>query len=938
MVMGAKNSASHFQKVMSEVMDGLILQNLLVYIDDILVFADSEEKLVVVIREVFLRLRQFGIKIKPTKCNLFAKSILWCGMIIDEEGLKINPATVEAAQSMVPPSNAAQLQQFLASCNWVRNFIPAYAQLIAPLQDLLNTALSKAKRRNARTARKVSLSEAGWRTEHDESFHALKEALVNAVRNAHPREDRVLCLFPDASYEFWGSILTQVPKEDITGNKPIHEWDHEPLAFLSGVFRGAQLRWGVPDKEGFAIKESCARLSHLLVRRGGFRMFTDHRNLRYIFNPVGVVSQVSKPQADRLERWAVYLRCFEYTIEHIAGELNVWADMLSRWAPGTQQHLEQRERTRDTARSEIPERAAAVTLRVRSDRILTEAGHVENRRLAAAPRVPADEQWPTRVEISRAHRDITAEERETWRLQSRAGVLYRDGRLFVPDGHNKLRHRIMVVSHAGAAGHRRWAASLRLLTDRFWWPTLKEDLRMFLSQCLLCGKTATGLPVPRPFGKALRGSRPGEALHLDYFSLKEAVTADKGLLVMKDGFSAFIWLWECQAFDSVVTEEAVIAWCATFGVPSLLITDGGSHFDNTLVTAICKRFCARHHITTAYAPWANGAIERVMRELVRLYRTLLAESNIAITEWPRLTPVVQSTLNQIPSDARGGHSPAKIMLARSTPRPLDTIAVGGLDEEAAADAARMDLHELCSRYVREAAAAVHECWLRVESAQQRRQAANATQREREVAGRRRQPAQFQIGDYVLVLCMVPRNKLRVRWLGPSRVVDTVNSNVYVVEDLLTSKQTTVHAQRLRPFAEADFEVTEDVRNSVAYDSQFYVDDILDWRENDAGSIELRVRWLGFESNEDTWEPVERLHEDVPTLVTRFLRNITTECLQADELLHRWGAAGQERNVHRRPGRGRGRGGRGARGGRGRGKRGRRRGAHRGRGRGRGRVQ
>ena len=107
-------------------------------------------------------------------------------------------------------------------------------------------------------------------------------------------------------------------------------------------------------------------------------MFTDHRNLRYIFNPVGVVSQVSKPQADRLERWAVYLRCFEYTIEHIAGELNVWADMLSRWAPGTQQHLEQRERTRDTARSEIPERAAAVTLRVRSDRILTEAGHVEN--------------------------------------------------------------------------------------------------------------------------------------------------------------------------------------------------------------------------------------------------------------------------------------------------------------------------------------------------------------------------------------------------------------------------------------------------------------------------------------------------------------------------------------------------------------------------------
>jgi uncharacterized membrane protein YgcG len=813
----------------------------------------------------------------------------------------------------------------------------------------LNAALSKAKKRNARTARKISLHEAGWGNEHDASFQALKEALVNAVCNAHPREDHVLCLFPDASYEFWGSILTQVPKEDITGDKPIAQWSHEPLAFLSGVFRGAQLRWGIPDKEGFAIKESCTRLAHLLVRRGGFRMFTDHRNLRYIFNPVGVVSQVTKPQADRLERWAVYLRCFEYTIEHIAGELNVWADMLSRWAPGTQQHLEQRERMRDAARSAPPERAAAVTLRIRNDRILNEAGHIEQRRLTTAPVVPAEEQWPTRAEIAQAQQNVTVEEQETLRLRRHAHTLYRDGRIFVPNGHHKLRHRIMVVAHAGAAGHRRWAATLRLLTEKFWWPTLRTDLRAFLAKCLLCGKTATGLPVPRPFGKALRGSRPGEALHLDYFSLKDAVTADKGLLVMKDGFSAFIWLWECQAFDSVVTEEAVIAWCAMFGVPSMLITDGGSHFDNTLVTAICKRFRARHHITTAYAPWANGAIERVMRELVRLYRTLLAETNIPLPEWPRLTPIVQSTINQTTSEARGGHSPAEIMLARNTPRPLDTIAIGGLEEKAAEDVGRMDLRDMCSRHVRETATSIHECWLKAESAQQRRQAANAAQREREVAGRRQQPAQFQIGDFVLVLCMIPRNKLRARWLGPSRVVDTVNSNVYVIEDLLTSKQTTVHAQRLKPFAEADFEVTEDVRNSIAYDSQFYVDDILDWREDDTGSIELRVRWLGFEASEDTWEPVERLHEDVPTLVTRFLRNITAECLQADELLQRWGADGQERDVHRPPGRGRGRGGRGARGGRGRGgrgarggrgggRRGRGRGAHRGRGRGRGRGQ
>ena len=69
--------------------------------------------------------------------------------------------------------------------------------------------------------------------------------------------------------------------------------------------------------------------------------------------------------------------------------------------------------------------------------------------------------------------------------------------------------------------------------------------------------------------------------------------------------------------------------------------------------------------------------------------------------------------------------------------------------------------------------------------------------------------------------MVHRNKLWAHWLYPFRVVDKVNDNAYVIEDLLTLKQTTVHAQRLKPFAEACFQVTEDIRDSIAYDSKFY---------------------------------------------------------------------------------------------------------------------
>lgn len=74
----------------------------------------------------------------------------------------------------------------------------------------------------------------------------------------------------------------------------------------------------------------------MLVRRKGFHIFTDHRNLEYIMDPGSRETALSKPTADRLERWAVSLRSFQYTIQHLAGERNVWADLLTRWGAPVQ--------------------------------------------------------------------------------------------------------------------------------------------------------------------------------------------------------------------------------------------------------------------------------------------------------------------------------------------------------------------------------------------------------------------------------------------------------------------------------------------------------------------------------------------------------------------------------------------------------------------------
>ncbi|CAN0089669.1 unnamed protein product [Sphacelaria rigidula] len=100
---------------------------------------------------------------------------------------------------------------------------------------------------------------------------------------------------------------------------------HEPPAFVSGNFKGSQMRWATIDKKGFAIVSTFRRLEHLSWN--GVHIFTDHRNLAYIFNPEACVTSVSKVMAQRLEGWKGY----RYTICHISGERNAWGDLLSHW-------------------------------------------------------------------------------------------------------------------------------------------------------------------------------------------------------------------------------------------------------------------------------------------------------------------------------------------------------------------------------------------------------------------------------------------------------------------------------------------------------------------------------------------------------------------------------------------------------------------------------
>jgi RNase H-like domain found in reverse transcriptase len=70
-----------------------------------------------------------------------------------------------------------------------------------------------------------------------------------------------------------------VPPNDL--DKPLADQRHEPVAFISGAFKGASSRWPIVERKDFAIAEATDRLDYFLLHPNGFSPFCDHHNLQY---------------------------------------------------------------------------------------------------------------------------------------------------------------------------------------------------------------------------------------------------------------------------------------------------------------------------------------------------------------------------------------------------------------------------------------------------------------------------------------------------------------------------------------------------------------------------------------------------------------------------------------------------------------------------------